>query len=157
MGYSTGRIKEYFDSVITFAQIPRTITIRDTITTRLSSFSLSLSVSHVWNFKKLFARHDAMELQPSFILNGSNQQIVISHSSSLNSRRPMVQKLLKAAYGDGRSNEQFSLQSAAFLLAATYGNGKIVAQPQLYLDYYLHGRGSEKLTALYSLMLSYAF
>ncbi|MBC7535036.1 MAG: hypothetical protein H7258_05020 [Ferruginibacter sp.] len=156
-GYSTGKIQEYFDSVITFIQVPRTITIRDTITTKLSSFSLNLSVSHVWSFKKLFARNDAMELQPSLILNGSNQKIVIRHSGSLNNRRPIVQKLLKAAYGNGRAKEQFSLQSAAFLLAATYGKGKLVARPQLYLDYYLHGKGSEKLTGLYSIMLSYAF
>jgi hypothetical protein len=157
VGYSIGRYKEYFDSVVTFTQIPRTITIRDTITTTLSSFSLNLSVSHTWSFRNLLVKHDELELQPAFLLNGSNQKIVINHSGSLGRRRPVVQNLLKAAYGDGRYKERFSLQSLACMINVSYGLGRWMFQPQVYLDYYLHNTTSQKFSAIYSFSISYAF
>ncbi|MFT3908551.1 MAG: hypothetical protein QM737_03950 [Ferruginibacter sp.] len=157
MGYSSGRTTEYFDSVITFVQVPRTVTIRDTITTRLSSFSLSFSISHIWSFRKIFFKKDEIEIQPAFLVNGSNQKLTVTHSGSLNHRRPLVQNLLKSTYGDGSVKERFSLQSVAFLLGMTYGKGKFIAQPQIYLDYYLHDTESTKFSAIYSFNISYAF
>ncbi len=157
IGYSIGRTKEYFDSVITFAQIPRTITIRDTVTTTLSSFSMNFSISHIWYFRNVLLRNDEFELQPALLVNGSNQKITIRHSGSLNHRRPLVQNLLKTAYGDGSTRERFSLQSLAFMLCAAYGKGKFIIQPQIYLDYYLHDVLGQKLSAIYSFNISYAF
>ncbi|MEO8772224.1 MAG: hypothetical protein ABI402_19150 [Ferruginibacter sp.] len=157
VGYSSGRTKEYFDSVITFTQIPRTITIRDTITTKLSSFSMNLSISHIWDFKNVISRNDELEIQPMLSLNGSNQKLTVAHSGSLNHRRPVVQNLLKTAYGEGSSKEKFSLQSAAFSFGVAYAKGKFIIQPQIYLDYYLHDTESKKFTAIYSFVISYAF
>ena len=157
VGYSIGRIKEYFDSVITFTQIPRTITIRDTITTRLSSFSMNASISHTWEFRNVISHNDELDLQPTLLINGSNQKITVTHSGSLNHRRPVVQSLLKSAYGDGSTREKFSLQSLAFMFGAAYGKGKFIIQPQIYLDYYLHDTESKKLSAIYSFVISYAF
>ncbi len=157
IGYTSGRIKEYFDSVITFLQPPRTITIRDTMITRISSFSLNLSLSHIWRFENLFSRNDEFDLQPSILLNGSNQKYVISHSGNLGARRPLVQKLLKTKYADKSMKQRFSLQSAAAMLAMSYGKGKFIAQPQIYLDYYLHDTQDKKLSAIYSFSISYAF
>lgn len=157
MGYSSGRTTEYFDSVITFTQIPATITIRDTISSRLSSFSMIISVSHIWDFRNIFSRNDELQLQPSLLLNGSNQKLTVTHSGSLNQRRPLVQHLLKAAYGSGSTKEKFSLQSVACMFAAAYGKGKFILQPQVYLDYYLQDTESKKFSAIYSFVISYAF
>ena len=156
-GYSTGKQKEYFDSVITFFQVPRTITIRDTITTKLSSFSLNLSVSHIWSYENVFLHNDEIELQPSLVVNGSNQKLVFSHSGNSNSRRPVIQKLLKYAYSDGKEREKFSVQSVAFMGSIAYGKGKFIMQPQLYLDYYLSETNNSRFSALYSFVISYAF
>lgn len=157
MGYSVGRSKQYFDSVVTFTQVPRTITITDTVTTKLSSFSLNFSISHVWSFRNILFKHDEIDLQPCFMINGSNQKLTVAHSGNINRRRPLVQYLLKHAYGDSSVKERFSLQSLAFLLGTAYGKGKFILQPQLYLDYYLHDTESKKLSAIYSFSISYAF
>ena len=157
VGYTSGRTKEFFDSVITFTQIPRTITIRDTITSKLSSFSMNLSISHIWDFRNVISHNDELELQPTLLVNGSNQKITVTHSGSLNHRRPVVQNLLKSAYGDGSTREKFSLRSVACMLGAAYAKGKFIIQPQIYLDYYLHDTASKKFSAIYSFVISYAF
>ncbi len=160
VGYAAGRTKEYFDSaylLILPQQPTRVIHVKDTITSRLSSFSMSFSISHEWEFKNIFLGKDELVIQPAFMINGSNQKITISHSNSLNARRPFVQKLLKIAYGDGISKERFSLQSAAFLLSLQYGKGKFILQPQLYMDYYLQQTNNKRLSILYSLSVSFAF
>lgn len=157
MGYSVGRSKEYFDTTLSFPQIPRTVTITDTITTKLSSFSLNFSISHEWSFEKVFSKNDELDVQPYLIVNGSNQKLTVNHSFGLNKRRPVVQQLLKRAYGDGSEKSRFSLQSAAFLLTASYGKGRFIIQPQIYLDYYLHDTYDDRFSALYSIAISCAF
>ena len=157
VGYSSGREKEFFDSVVTFGQVPRTITIRDTITSRVSSFSLNFSVSHTWSFEHVLFLKDELDMKPFLYANGSNQRLLVAHSGSLNNRRPVVQQLLKSAYGDGNTKEKFSLQSLAFLFELNYGKGKFIIQPQLYLDYYLQDTDSKRFSALYSFVISYAF
>ena len=157
IGLSTGKLTEYFDSVITFVQVPRTVTIRDTITTRFQSFSLNLSVSHTWEFEHVLFKRDAINVQPSIAINGSNQRVTVEHSSSLDRRRPVVQKLLKNAYGDGVSKEKFSFQSVAGILSVSYGTGNFILQPQVYLDYYLRETSLDRFSAIYSFSISYAF
>jgi hypothetical protein len=159
-GYSIGRSKEYFDStyIITIGQQPpRPFRIKDTITSTLSSFSLNISVSHEWRFMHVFGKDDELDIQPYLSVNGSNQTLRITHSNSLNSRRPFVQKLIKTKTGDGKSKAAFSLQSAACLLTATYSKGRFVAEPQVYLDYYLQETNSNRFSALYSFVINYAF
>ncbi len=156
-GFSIGREKEYFDSVISFAQPPRTLTIRDTITTTLSSFSINFSISHIWTFEKVLFKNDELNLQPSVLVNGSNLRLDIKHSRNLGNRRPIVQKLLKIAYGDGTTKQKFSLQSLACSLDLSYGKGRFIIDPQIYLDYYLHETDSNRFSAIYSFMISYAF
>lgn len=156
VGYSSGRIKEYLDSVISFVQPPRTITIRDTITTRISSFSMNLSISHSWSFRKVIFKNDGLELMPVLMVNGSNQRLAVKHSG-ISRRRPQVQNLLKTLYGDGVTKSSFSLQSMAALLSVSYGTGKFLIQPQLYLDYYLRDTDGKKMSFIYSFVISYMF
>ncbi len=161
LGYATGKIIEYFDTSFLFTpfpnQDPRIVHIRDTITTRLASFSVTGSISHSWDFEKLIFKDDAIELQPSVSLNAGSQKWNISHSNSLYQRRPIVQSLLRAKYGNGNSSAAFELQSAAFLLDITYSIGKLNILPQLYLDYYFPETTGKKFSLLYSFVVSYAF
>ena len=162
IGFSFGKQIEYFDTAFWRRSIDspytyRVIHVRDTITTRLSGLSLTLSATHKWNFYKLINKKDAIVLQPALLLNAGSQRWDITHSSSLNNRLPIVQNYLKRKFGDGSSSASFSLQSAAFLAAATYYYGKFYLQPQLYLDYYLPSTTEKRLTTLFSVVAGFSF
>ena len=162
LGFSFGKQVEYFDTAFWRRSIDlpytyRVIHIRDTITTRLSGLSLTLSATHKWDFYTLLNKKDAIELQPSFLLNAGSQRWNISHSSSLNNRLPLVQNYLKRKFGNGSDSESFNLQSFAFLAEVTYYYGKFYFQPQLYLDYYLPSTTEKRLTSLFSVVAGFSF
>lgn len=161
IGYSSGKYEEYYDSTFVInlnpPNPPRTVRITDTITSRIQNFSVTLSASHSWTFEKIFTKEDALELQPSVMLNMSNQQLDISHSNSIFNRRPIVQKLLKRAYGDGKNKIPFQVQSAALMLELSYDIGHFNFAPQLYADYYFPETTGNRLSFIYSFTASFAF
>jgi hypothetical protein len=154
LGYSFGKLTDHFDTSISYippGQVdPRIIHIRDTITTRLSNFSVTLSVSHVWEFWELISKKDGLQLQPSVMLNAGSQKWDITHSNSLFDRRPIVQYYLKRKFGDGETTASFNVQSVAFSGKIIYNYGKFYLQPQLYLDYYLPETTGKRLTSLFA-------
>lgn len=160
VGYSTGKIVEYYDTSFLFTPPnlpPRMVYIRDTITTRVKGFSLTASATHEWTFQHLLVDKDALSIQPAFLVNAGLQHWSISHSSSLTKRRPIVQYLLKSRYGDGATTESFTLQSLAFLADVTYYIGKFYIEPQLYLDYYLPSTTAKRFTTVFSVTAGIAF
>lgn len=155
VGYSFGKQVEYYDTA--FWVLNRIVHIRDTITTKLSGFYVTLSATHKWNFFNLINGKDALQVQPALLLNAGSQKWNISHSSSLINRRPLVQNYLKARYGDGSASASFNLQSAGFLAEVTYYYGKFYCQPQVYLDYYLPSTTEKRLTTLFSVTAGFTF
>lgn len=155
VGFSFGKLKEYFDTAFWF--LNRVVHIRDTITTRLYGLSAILSASHEWNFYKLFNKKDAIQLQPTIMLNAGSQRWNISHSSSINKRRPLVQNYLKSRYGNGTNSDSFKIQSLGLLAEMTYYYGKFYFQPQVYFDYYLSSTTENRLTSLYSVVAGFSF
>jgi hypothetical protein len=160
IGYAYGKEVEYYDTSFWFSPpppgIPRIIHIRDTITTKLSGFSLTFSGTHKWNFYELINKKDAIQLQPTMLLNAGSQKWNTAHSSSLNYRLPLVQNYLKRRYGDGSTSTSFNVQSLGFLAEVTYYFGKFYFQPQLYLDYYLPSTTEKKLTTLFSAVVGFS-
>ena len=161
LGYSFGKQVEYYDTSFWFnpqppAQ-PRIIHIRDTITTKLSGFSLSLSASHTWEFLELVNKKDALEIKPALMLNAGSQNWNISHSNKMLNRFPRVGNALKNRFGNGSGSEKFNLQSLAFLAEVTYYYGKFYLQPQIYLDYYLPTTTEKRLTSLFSVTFGISF
>ncbi len=159
MGYSFGRQVEYYDSTFWFypqppAQ-PRIIHIRDTITTRLSSFSVSLSATHKWSFWELLNKKDGLQLQPALMLNAGNQKWNNTHSSRLFNNFPRLATYLKRRFGGESGSENFQLQSLGFAGTATYYFGKFYLQPKIYLDYYLPSTTADRLTSLFSVVAGF--
>ncbi len=161
VGYAAGRYNEYFDTSFIIAPFPnstpRLIEISDTISTKLTNFSASLSVSHTWDFENVFSTSDMIDLQPSLMLNFGNQRFVTTQTNSVFNRRPRVQELFKRAYGVGTETSAFQLQSAAMMLQAVYYIGNISISPQLYLDYYFPDTDQDRFSALYSISVHYSF
>lgn len=159
IGYSFGKEKEYYDSVFWFnpqppAQ-PRIIHLRDTIITRLSSFSVSLSATHKWVFWELLSKKDGILVQPTIMLNASNQKWNTTHSSRLFNNFPRLANYLKRRFGDGSGSEKFNVQSLGFATTVTYYLGKFYLQPKFYLDYYLPSTTENRLTSLFSVVAGF--
>lgn len=155
IGYSFGKQVEYFDTA--FWIVNRVVHLRDTVTTRLSAFSVTLSASHQWTFYELLGKKDAFQFQPALLLNGGSQRWNITHSNSVLNRRTVVQNYLKRRFGDGSGTAKFTVQSVAFSALATYYYGKFYVQPQLYLDYYLPTTTEKRLTSLFSVSAGFSF
>lgn len=154
-GFSFGKQKEYFDTA--FWLLNQVVHVRDTITTRLKGLSVIASATHTWNFYKLLGSKDGLQLQPMLMLNAGSQRWDVSHSSSLNRSRPLVQNYLKTRFGDGTNSDSFKLQSLGLLAEVTYYYGKFYFQPQIYFDYYLPSTSEKRVTSLYSVVAGISF
>lgn len=160
VGYSFGKILDYFDTTLIFYPQnfpPFVIRVSDTTTTRLSSFSVSISAKHTWRFKKLLHKNDLIKLEPVIILNAGSQKWDIKHSNSLFDRRPFVQNYFKRRFGDGETKIGFNVQSLGFVAGLSYYYGKFYLAPQLYLDYYLPETTANRLTSLFSVTAGFTF
>ncbi|MBX2933273.1 MAG: hypothetical protein KF825_03450 [Ferruginibacter sp.] len=154
-GYSFGKQVEYYDTAFWFNNIA--VHLRDTITTRLSSFSLTLSASHQFNFNRIINKKDALQVRTFFLLNTGIQKWNISHSSNLVNRRPIIQTILKRRFGNGATSTSFNVQSLAFLTNFVYYYGRFYLQPQIYFDYYLPSTDEKRLTSLFSITAGVSF
>ncbi len=154
-GFSFGKQVEYYDSSFWYTPPlpadPRIVHIRDTITTRLTGLSLTLSAGHTWSFWELINDKDGIQVQPVLMLNAGSQRWNTEHSSRLFNHFPRLANFLKRRFGDGSGSKKFKLQSAALSAKLTYFYGKFYLQPQLYLDYYLPATTEKRLTPLYSI------
>lgn len=160
LGYSAGRIREYFDTsfIIDLPNLPpRNVHITDTITTKLQSFSATASATYKWSKSRWIGKKDDWLFLFSLMLTGSDLNMDITHSNSLQKRRPIVQKALKRLYGDGTRYDHFQLQSLAFSTQISWGLGHFSIEPNIYLDYYLPSTTENRLTCIVELGLSYLF
>jgi hypothetical protein len=148
LGYAFGKQVEYFDTA--FWVLNRVVHIRDTVTTKLSGFSLTLSATHKWEFWELINKKDAIQFQPTLMLNGGSQKTNTTHSNRLLNRFPRLSNYFKRLDCDSCTSQNFKLQSLAFLAQLTYYYGKFYVQPQIYLDYYLPTTTYKRLTSLFS-------
>ncbi len=160
IGYSFGKQVEYYDTSFWFTPQPpappRIIHLKDTITTRLSSFMVSVSATHKWSFWDLLNKKDALQIQPTILLNAGDQKWETTHSSRLFNKFPRLANILKRKFGDGSGSDNFQLQSLGLSTTVTYYFGKFYLQPKIYLDYYLPSTTEERLTSLFSVVAGFS-
>ncbi len=160
LGYSFGKLTEYYDSSFWYTPplgTARIIHIRDTITTRLTGLSVTLSASHTWTFWELISKKDGIRVLPTFMLNAGSQRSNTTHSNRLINRFPRISNYFKRKDCDSCATQNFQLQSLAFLTQLTYYYGKFYLQPQIYLDYYLPATTEKRLTPLFSVTAGVSF
>ncbi|MEO7306603.1 MAG: hypothetical protein ABIR78_02380 [Ferruginibacter sp.] len=161
LGYSFGKLTEYYDSSFWYTPplpaLPRIVHLRDTITTRLSGLSVTLSASHTWSFWELINKKDGLRVLPTFMLNAASQRSNTTHSNRLINRFPRISNYFKRTYCDSCATQNFKLQSLAFLAQLTYYYGKFYLQPQVYLDYYLPATTEKRLITLFSVTAGVSF
>ncbi|MEO7043872.1 MAG: hypothetical protein ABI091_01105, partial [Ferruginibacter sp.] len=131
----------------------------DTVSTKVSGFTLSTFVQHEFDFYELINKNDELTITPQFLLNTGSSTFDEKHQNPFYTRRLQKasgSKLLKKL---GRLNQQtpFEIESLALSTDANYAVGKFSVDTQLYLDYYLPATKSKRFTSIYSIQLSYDF
>ncbi|MEO7047883.1 MAG: hypothetical protein ABI091_21470, partial [Ferruginibacter sp.] len=150
MGYSSGSFTTYnnVDTVLLGARRKFT----DTVSTKVSGFTLSTFVQHEFDFYELINKNDELTITPQFLLNTGSSTFEEKHQNPFYTRRLQKasgSKLLKKL---GRLNQQtpFEIESLALSTDANYAIGKFSVDTQLYLDYYLPATKSKRFTSIYS-------
>lgn len=165
IGWAKGKYSEEYskDTVVTrvINGVTRQvrITLRDTIKTTLSDFSLIGSVKHDFEWYEIFGKNDDITFTPMLMLIAGNQKYNVSQTSSFSGTyRPRLYKSLGSYKENGSTG--FRLQSAGLSLNATYTAGKFYISPQYYFDYYLPndlGNGEKRTTSVFTVTAGVTF
>ncbi len=160
-GYSTGNYIEtvHIDTIVTILNRPRHIKYEDTATTKISSFSLSLSIEHDFTFYKLFAKKDGLRFTPQLSIISGINNYTVSHKSSTQLYNLYTKRRLKKLRRFKSSNDKgkYEIQSAGLDLDLNYSIGKFYVEPELYLDYYLPKTDSKAFTQIFNFNIGITF
>ena len=150
LGYASGTSREvtYYDTVINGN---RRI-FRDTMTTKLTAFSLQGNLSHPFNFYHIITPDDGMTFTPEVMINAGSDNYVVSHKNPFLTRLNNKSKRFRNRRIES-GNTPFQLQSLGINLDLNYSVGKFTFQPQVYFDYYLPATTDKRFTQIYSLMM----
>jgi hypothetical protein len=152
VGYSTGEYKQYIskDTVIN----NRRRLIYDSITNNLKAFSVMLSVSHNFQWQKIFTKKDGVDFTPSFMLNLGSSKINITHrSNAIN----LLNALTKRGKLRKNISSPFQAESIGFNADISYLIGKFSLQPQWYVDYYLLETDTQRFSQVFTFNIGYSF
>ncbi len=152
IGYSTGEYKQLItkDTVIN----NRRRFLYDSITNNLKAFSVLLSVSHNFEWYKVFTKNDAIQCTPSLMLNVGSSNTAITHNSNATFLLNLLNKKGKLRRSQ---NTPFQAESIGLNIDVNYLIGKFSFQPQLYLDYYLPNTDTERFSQVFTFNVGYSF
>jgi hypothetical protein len=151
IGYSTGN----FTEVKKFTIQATGNTFTDTGTYKIKSFSLIASISHDFEWNKLFGNADGLSFTPVLQINfASDSTQGVSHTIGQNLIRFLSRRGKLAKLQGGNS---FQAQSVALSLDLNYAVGNFTILPQLYLDYYLPKTDEKRFTQTFTLAVGYSF
>jgi hypothetical protein len=153
-GYANGKTVEYklIDTVLFGV---RRVFI-DTMTVKLSSFSLSSFVSHTFEWYQVLNKYDGIAFIPTVYLNAGSDQYDISHRNRLINKLNERPDRVKNA-GTFSGGNDFVIQSIAAGLDFNYLVKKFGIRAQSYFDYYLPETTDQRFTAIFSFTISYSF
>lgn len=126
----------------------------DSIGSKLTSFSLVPSISHEFDWEKVFNDKDEIVVTPSLMLNMSKSRQRLRHNTNAVNLAAFLNK-------KGRlpklENTKFEAQSVALGLDANYAIGKLSFDPQAYFDYYLPSTTDNRLLSYFTFAIRYSF
>ncbi len=162
IGYAAGTYKEItpVDTTVRVAGVNTHYKFVDTSSIKQSSFTLTGTLQHTFNFDKLFGQNDQFSLTPQFLLNMGSGKYTVQHSSSGNysflvKRKRAVRKFNNSSQQS--SNSRFKPESLGLNIEGGYMIGKFEIDPDIYLDYYMPATVSKKLTSVFTINFSYSF
>jgi hypothetical protein len=161
VGYSSGEFRQivHIDTSLKVSNRVVSIKYTDSAAIKVSSFSVSGSMEHSFNFFKLFSPNDGLVFTPQVsIISGENDYKVTHNSSIANFNAFTKKQITRLRHFQAQSdNKKYQLQSAGLDLDAYYAIGKFYAEPEIYFDYYLPKTNDNRFTQIYSLNIGITF
>jgi hypothetical protein len=160
-GYSSGKYHEIIkiDTTITILTQQIHINYRDTITAKISSYSVAGSVEHSFLFFNLLSVKDGIIITPQLSLISGINTYDISHTSSLANFTEFTKRRLRRIrhFQSQVNNKNYQLQSVGFDLDVNYSIGKFYFEPDLYLNYYLPDTNDNRFTQIFNFNIGITF
>jgi hypothetical protein len=161
VGYSSGIFRQiiHVDTSLKVANRVVSIKYTDTAVVKLTSFSVSASMEHSFNFFKLFSPKDGLVFTPQVSLISGENDYKVSHNSSIANYNAFTKKqITRLRHFQAQSdNKKYQLQSAGLDLDAYYAIGKFYVEPEMYFDYYLPKTTDNRFTQVYCLNIGITF
>jgi hypothetical protein len=161
LGYASGKFDQliHIDTTVRILTQLVHILYNDTITTKISSYSIAGSVEHSFMFFNLFSIKDGIIITPQLSLISGINTYDVSHTSSLaNFSTYTKQRLRRIRHFQSQSNnEQYQLQSVGLDLDVNYSIGKFYFEPDLYLNYYLPDTNDDRFTQIFNFNIGITF
>ena len=151
LGYSTGEYNEAFykDTVINGVTRHR----YDSVTYKLNAFSLMATASHEFSWYGLLNNRDGLAFTPTVIANAGSGNTNIFH----NTNAALLIFLLRKGKLPKLQTSKFEMQSLGLNIDINYTIGKLILNPQLYMDYYLPATDDERFSQLFTFNMAYIF
>ena len=161
LGYSTGKFSDliHIDTTVKILTQLVHIIYNDTITAKISSYSVAGSVEHSFLFFNFFSIKDGIIITPQLSLISGINIYDISHTSSLSNYNAFSKLSLKRIrhFQSQVNNKNYQLQSIGFDLDINYSIGKFYLEPDLYLNYYLPDTNDNRFTQIFNFNIGITF
>ncbi|MGH2646016.1 MAG: hypothetical protein ACRDE8_00550 [Ginsengibacter sp.] len=161
LGYATGKFDEliHIDTTVRILTQLVHIIYSDTITTKISSYSMAGSVEHSFMFFDLLSAKDGIILTPQLSLISGINTYNVSHTSNLANFNAFTKKRLKRIrhFQSQLNNKNYELQSVGLDLDVNYSIGKFYFEPDLYINYYLPDTNDDRFTQIFNFNIGITF
>ncbi|MFN5423503.1 MAG: hypothetical protein ACK5AO_09575 [bacterium] len=152
LGWATGTYQDISSFTDTRFGIP--ILVTDTSQVRLSDFSVSASVSHMFSFQKVFSKKAILTLIPQLSLIGGVQSYSSITKSSVRvnrSREEQLRRVRRLYRVSSSSSSTMSLQTAAFSTNLSWYKGAVSLSAGYFLGYYFDNNTGSRVSHIFNL------
>ncbi|MEP6950094.1 MAG: hypothetical protein ABI863_12490 [Ginsengibacter sp.] len=161
-GYSSGTYHEIIniDTIVRVANQRVHIKYIDSITARISSFSVAGTLEHSFIFYKIFSGKDGVIFVPQFSFITGINTFHVSHRSTIanyNSFTKKLSKRIRHFQSQESNNAKYEAQSIGLDLDLNYSIGIFYVEPELYLDYYLPKTNDTRFTQIFNVNIGITF
>ncbi|MEO7120530.1 MAG: hypothetical protein ABIY62_05505 [Ginsengibacter sp.] len=161
VGYSSGMFRQivHIDTSLKVANRRVSIKYTDTALIKVSSFSVSASMEHSFNFFKLFSAKDGLVFTPQVSIISGENGYKVNHNSSIENYNAFTKKQITRLrhFQTQSDNKKYQLQSTGLDLDAYYAIGKFYIEPEIYFDYYFPKTTDNRFTQIYNLNIGITF
>ncbi len=161
LGYSTGKFDQsvHIDTAVRILNRLVHIIYSDTVTTKITSYSVAASVEHSFIYYNLFTIKDGIIITPQLSLITGVNTYDMSHTSRLDYYNAYTKKALRRIrhFQSQGNNKNYQLQSFGFDLDVNYSMGKFYCEPDLYLNYYLPDANDNRFTQIFNFNIGITF
>lgn len=161
LGYSTGKFDQsvHIDTSVKILNRLVHIIYSDTVTTKITSYSVAASVEHSFIYFNLFTIKDGIIITPQLSLITGVNKYDINHTSRLDYYNAYTKKVLRRIrhFQSQGNNKNYQLQSFGFDLDVNYSIGKFYFEPDLYLNYYLPDTNDNRFTQIFNFNIGITF